>query len=63
MSMIGKSVSNADFSAKGGGSREKRLSTTARDNPDTVSPENKLQQYVGKSGKPSGELGLKGRGF
>jgi hypothetical protein len=64
MSKYAKGVSNQSFEiGNKSGVKEKLFNPIARDNPDTVAPENKLQQFVGKAGKPPGLLGLKGREF
>lgn len=47
----------------GKGNKEKRLSTVAKDNPDTFNATNDQKQFVGKKGTPSGPFGLKGREF
>lgn len=64
MSKYSQSASKQNFTTpSGSGVKEKLFGTVARDNPDTIAPENKTDQYVGKSGKPGGLLGLKGREF
>jgi len=47
----------------GKGNKEKRLSTTAKDHPDTFGGTNDQKQFTGKKGTPSGPFGLKGREF
>lgn len=62
---FGKSVANTDFGqgkAKNDGSA-KLMGTTARDAKDTLAPDNTQERYIGGKGTPTGELGLKGRGF
>lgn len=51
-----------------GGSKEskgttKLMGTEARDAKDTMNGSNELKEFVGKSGKPSGPFGTRGRGF
>lgn len=65
MSNYGKSVANWDPGAGKGkdDKANKLMSTTASDAKDTMTGTNELKQFVGGSGKPSGELGQKGRQF
>jgi len=61
---IGKSASDWDPGAgKGKSDNAKLMSTTARDAKDTLAPDNKLEQYIGAKGTPTGPMGLKGRSF
>lgn len=39
------------------------MATTAKDAPDTCNADNELKQFTGKSGKPPGMLGSKGKEF
>lgn len=39
------------------------MGPNAKDNKDTLTPENPLKQAVGKSGKPPGPFGKAGREF
>lgn len=41
----------------------KILMPNAHDNKDSLTPDNPLKQALGGSGKPSGPLGPRGRGF
>lgn len=62
---FGKSVANCDFGQgkMDGACCGKLMGTVARDNKDTLTPDNKQERFVGGKGTPSGPLGLKGRGF
>lgn len=64
--MIGKSMSGRDFGA-GEGEDTKRaarlMSTTAKDCADCITGTNELKAFEGKSGKPSGPFGTKGKEF
>ena len=39
------------------------LKPNAHDNKDSLTPESPYKQALGGSGKPSGDLGSRGRGF
>lgn len=39
------------------------MQPNAKDNPDSLTPTNKLVQAEGKSSKPSGPFGKRGKGF
>lgn len=43
------------------GDRKALLEPNAKDNPDSLTPENPFKQALGGSGKPSGPFGKKGR--
>jgi hypothetical protein len=60
--MIPKSVSNWKPSQPKG-NRDSLLQPNAKDNKDTLTPENSLEQHSGKAVKPSGMLGKKGKMF
>ena len=39
------------------------LGTEAKDNPDSLSPNNDLKRFQGKARKPTGKLGAQGQEF
>ncbi len=42
---------------------QSKMTTTAKDNPDSLTPENEQKQFIGKPGRISEPLGKKGREF
>jgi hypothetical protein len=42
---------------------QSKMTTTAKDNPDSLTPENEQKQFMGKPGKITEPLGKKGREF
>lgn len=61
--MAGKNLGNWQPDVPTKNINEKLMRPNAHDAKDTVTAVNELKTYVGKSGKPQGPLGKKGRGF
>lgn len=59
----GKSVDNIGMKSppSGNARAEKLMSPNAKETPEMVNGSNDLKQWTGKSGKPSGPFGQRGR--